>query len=727
LPTGVLPLTSVITTVRYGDHEHVIIRGTGSSPAREIPFDRLEEYVTEKGNPGNRKQVALAEVYLPSEILRLGFHFIDTPGVGSAISANTATTIRFLSEADAVIFVTSYESAMNEGELSFLYTVSQHVHRIFLVVNKLDLVSPEEGKTVLESIRKICTELGITRPQVFSVSARQGLQARLTVNQEMLTQSGLVELEGALTNFLASEKMPAAMLRYIERTIAMLATERLADCVNSMRGGLDAETYGLIKSKWERRLEQIETECLHVTEFLRERIRSELSSRFDCEIDSLCAAVYDDLSAQTSLLLTQPKKFLGAWELHKLADRARAVADERWRQWFSMHQDECEAALWAITAESEGQLESLYGEALEFGAELFRLPSFAAGWTISKDEARLSLKVVPRFEWCPPPAWELDIFPAAWIVRRVRRAFDRTLRAAITEYRDHVAQTIARAGSEWADRLGSDMQDALRSLYNQVTDAIEGRAPSNSARKVGALIDRLEKLQADLTCASPDRRPSPVLAADGRRPVINPCGVCERIVSEMFDFFAGYQYELSVNEHRRKTHLESGGFCPLHTWQYERITSAESICVAYAPLLTALARNLRGIASSSQSMDSIRESLGVLHSSHDSCPACQRLAEVEKEAVKEMKQAMLAGDGDYDDAGLCIRHLAILTARETDFESARRLIVETARVLDCIAEDMEAYTLKHNALRRDLLSSEEVSAYLFGLSLLVGDKRLFAV
>jgi len=153
LPTGVLPLTSVVTTVRYGDHECAVIRVRGASLAHEIPLGQLQEYVTERGNPGNRKQVVLAEVRLPAEVLRLGFRFIDTPGVGSAIAANTATTHEFLPEADAVIFVTSFESAMNEGELAFLRDVSRQVHKIFFVVNKRDLVSPEESEAVLAAVR----------------------------------------------------------------------------------------------------------------------------------------------------------------------------------------------------------------------------------------------------------------------------------------------------------------------------------------------------------------------------------------------------------------------------------------------------------------------------------------------------------------------------------------------------------------------------------------------
>src|ERR1039458_3478238 len=55
LPTGVLPLTSVITRVTYGDTPSAkIIYQTGQ--VQQIAVDFLYEYITEAGNPANQKQ-----------------------------------------------------------------------------------------------------------------------------------------------------------------------------------------------------------------------------------------------------------------------------------------------------------------------------------------------------------------------------------------------------------------------------------------------------------------------------------------------------------------------------------------------------------------------------------------------------------------------------------------------------------------------------------------------
>ncbi len=64
LPVNVLPATAVITRIGYGAAEHVVIRHL-SGAVEEIPLDRLAEFVTEQKNPGNEKQVSIADVELP--------------------------------------------------------------------------------------------------------------------------------------------------------------------------------------------------------------------------------------------------------------------------------------------------------------------------------------------------------------------------------------------------------------------------------------------------------------------------------------------------------------------------------------------------------------------------------------------------------------------------------------------------------------------------------------
>ena len=77
LPTGIVPLTSVITNVAYGNAERVVVRYERHFMDQEVPLEALPQYVTQQGNPGNVKGIKEAEVQLPAEFLRRGFHFVD--------------------------------------------------------------------------------------------------------------------------------------------------------------------------------------------------------------------------------------------------------------------------------------------------------------------------------------------------------------------------------------------------------------------------------------------------------------------------------------------------------------------------------------------------------------------------------------------------------------------------------------------------------------------------
>jgi ribosome biogenesis GTPase A len=102
-PTGVLPVTAIITEIRYGPvTDATIIYATGGL-RESIAMNTLADYITEDGNPGNRKQVGSVEIAYPSSFLEGGVVLIDTPGIGSTHAHNTQTTEGYLEQIDAGI------------------------------------------------------------------------------------------------------------------------------------------------------------------------------------------------------------------------------------------------------------------------------------------------------------------------------------------------------------------------------------------------------------------------------------------------------------------------------------------------------------------------------------------------------------------------------------------------------------------------------------------------
>jgi GTP-binding protein EngB required for normal cell division len=211
-------LTSVITSVGYGTKEQVILKFREAILTREVPIEALPQYITQQGNPGNVQRIKMAEVQLRAEILRRGFYFVDTPGLGSAIVESTRTTEAFLPEADAFVLVTSYESPLSDEEMRFFRAASSSARRIFIVLNKHDTVSSDERNAALGYVRdQLRTLFGSTSPKIFSVSAREGLEAKQRQDLQRLADSGIPTLEEELIGFLLNAKTTEFLLRMCDR------------------------------------------------------------------------------------------------------------------------------------------------------------------------------------------------------------------------------------------------------------------------------------------------------------------------------------------------------------------------------------------------------------------------------------------------------------------------------------------------------------------------------
>ena len=206
LPTGLLPLTSAITTIRYGTTEKLVLYKENSIFPQELPLKEIASYITETNNPSNSKHIQTACLELPVPFLRYGTKFVDTPGIGSMVTANTQTTYTFLPQCDAALFVTSTDAPLNHTEMDFLHEIKQYTTKIFFILNKTDLLSSEKIIDLIEFIQRHLQQEGFLQSEIFPLSAEKGLQAKQQHNPSLYQASGLQTLEERLINFLSREK-----------------------------------------------------------------------------------------------------------------------------------------------------------------------------------------------------------------------------------------------------------------------------------------------------------------------------------------------------------------------------------------------------------------------------------------------------------------------------------------------------------------------------------------
>jgi len=217
LPTSVVPLTAIPTFLQYGPEVMVRVSYHDGRPPKEFSGKSqdmvgiLEGFVTEEGNPENRLGVLQVDIFHPAPILGHGVVLIDTPGIGSTFRHNTEATLNFLPQCDAALFVVSADPPLTEVEAEFLSEVQSRVARLFFIFNKVDYLNGNEMDEAVSFFKKVLTEkMGDTDDHpIFCVSARRGLEARLSDNPHLWTGSGLHEVETHLVCFLVSEKANA--------------------------------------------------------------------------------------------------------------------------------------------------------------------------------------------------------------------------------------------------------------------------------------------------------------------------------------------------------------------------------------------------------------------------------------------------------------------------------------------------------------------------------------
>jgi GTP-binding protein EngB required for normal cell division len=232
LPTSVVPVTAIPTFLLPGSELRARVYYLDERPPGEYASQQAEEivafltgFVSEEANPGNRLGVSFVEVTHPSPLLH-GVVLIDTPGIGSTFRHNTETTLNFLPQCDAALFLLSADPPITEAEVDFLKEVRLRVPNLFFVLNKVDYLTGEDADKVLRFLKEVLREEAKIEVggSFFPVSARQGLEARRTGDPALWTRSGMEEVENRLVHFLAKEKAAA-----LQQAISLKASDIIID------------------------------------------------------------------------------------------------------------------------------------------------------------------------------------------------------------------------------------------------------------------------------------------------------------------------------------------------------------------------------------------------------------------------------------------------------------------------------------------------------------------
>jgi GTPase Era involved in 16S rRNA processing/uncharacterized protein (DUF2267 family) len=153
LPTSVIPATSVITRICFGEKERAYIT-FNHARTEEIQLNEIVNYVTESKNPGNTKDVAIATIEIPELEQYKGLCFIDTPGLGSIYLHNSKTTNEWSPEATIALICISADRPLSEFDLNLIKELDGLSYKLVCILTKTDLFTTEQLEEITIYLQK---------------------------------------------------------------------------------------------------------------------------------------------------------------------------------------------------------------------------------------------------------------------------------------------------------------------------------------------------------------------------------------------------------------------------------------------------------------------------------------------------------------------------------------------------------------------------------------------
>ena len=184
-----------------------------------------------------------ALVNFPHPLLEMGLVILDTPGLNS-LGNEPELTLHRLPEADAIVFVLSVDTGATRSDLDLW---RRHVEPLeetagarYIVLNKIDGLrdglKPESQVfgEIDRQVRATAEALRVAPTQVFALSAKQGLVARIQGDGDGFAKSRLYRLEQALAGGLVHARQVDHAAAVGAEARALLAESRAL--IDSRRG-----------------------------------------------------------------------------------------------------------------------------------------------------------------------------------------------------------------------------------------------------------------------------------------------------------------------------------------------------------------------------------------------------------------------------------------------------------------------------------------------------------
>ncbi|MCL6634205.1 MAG: dynamin family protein [Peptococcaceae bacterium] len=498
LPTAVVPLTSIVTVIQYGDQLKVTVFFLNGGK-KDIGISELFQYVTEEGNPENEKGVKLVRLEYPSPYLKEGVLLIDTPGIGSIYQKNTDETYKYLPWVDAAIFMLSSDQPLSRMECDFLSDIRQHAAKTFFVLNKIDYLAEGDRQRAMEyAKRALKKEAGFENIKIIPLSAKMALEGKLGGDEEKVRNSNLPEFTKSLEEFFMSEKGAASL------TAVCIKGIRAA---GELQAGLDLEEKALLIP-----LEELQAKIGLFNRMVETLSQEHQDNRyiFKGEMEKVYQVLEQEIArfqeSRTSSLkkeverLYQEKRSLSSRELLKfLRTFIEKSVLQSLEEWQPVLEEKVRAAFAKVVARFTDKTNRVIGELMRQSAEIFEIS--LEGFTRLEaltDESGLFYRIGEKINLLPDPykvsALFLPRFLAHPVIyqemkRKVQRELDRNCGRIRSDYNERIAKSAGVFQNAFQTKF-LEAVEGTRALLARATDMRR-----RSGEEIGAALAEIRGLK----------------------------------------------------------------------------------------------------------------------------------------------------------------------------------------------------------------------------------------
>jgi hypothetical protein len=506
LPTGVVPVTSVVTVVRYGAERGARIR-LATGEWQPIPLGSLAAYVSEDENPENEKGIAAVEAFVPAKLLESGMCLVDTPGVGSVFSSGTEATRAFVPHIDAALVVLGADPPISGDEVALLEAVAERVQTLIFVLSKADRLSESDRMEAARFAQRVIEQrLRRTVGPILQVSALE----RLSDVEHARDWDTLVDLLGGL-----ARDAGAGLVRAAERRAVRDLTARVGRGVDEQLRALRSPV-----EETERRLQELRRATAEL-----ERSLGDLSYLLAGEQDRVVRAVMEDRTRFLARALPEAGRELfeavsflrrgpGSEIRERVLDTARDVARRHLDGWLQEQQPVTEARYREAAQrflDLANEFLACFATARDLGLD--QLPPSLGSETGLRVRGELFYTEMLRLTAPSALAWLLDRL-------RPRGRTFRAVLAQASEYLEELLSTnSARIQNDLIERVRKSRERLETEIRSRLTDARDSAAQALERARaqhaigqqaVQAEIARLTAIRAGTGALASAQAPGPL-------------------------------------------------------------------------------------------------------------------------------------------------------------------------------------------------------------------------